>query len=169
MNKRSHGIKMVLLGGLVAGALDITYACVYWAIKVNVPAQQIFQSVAAGLLGKASFEGGVQTAALGLLLHFCMTLMMSAAYVVMAQQVSLLVERPWLCGAFYGLVLYGVMNHVVLPLSATPPSAGPKDLLWIALSVVVHMGFVGIPIALFARRAENGIIATARSPPSRGR
>jgi hypothetical protein len=153
MNKRSHGITMVLLGGLVAGALDITYACVYWAIKVNVPAQRIFQSVAAGLLGKASFQGGVQTAALGLLLHFCMTLMMSAAYVLGARHVSLLVERPWLCGAVYGLVLYGVMNHVVIPLSAAPASSGPKDLLWIGLSVAVHMCFVGLPIALFARRA----------------
>jgi hypothetical protein len=34
----------VLAGGLVAGALDITYACVFWAIKAGVPAQRIFQS-----------------------------------------------------------------------------------------------------------------------------
>ena len=125
----------------------------YRAIKANVPAQRILQSVAAGVLGKASFQGGVQAAALVLALHVVMTLLLAAAYVLAAQRVTLLVERPWLFGAVYGLLLYGVMNYVVVPLSAAPPSTGPKDPLWIGLGVLVHMGFVGLPIALFARRA----------------
>jgi hypothetical protein len=32
--------------------------------------------------------------------------------------------------------------------------AGGKDPLWITLSVAVHILLVGIPIALFARRAQ---------------
>jgi hypothetical protein len=59
----------VLLGGLVAGALDISYAWAFWALKAGVPAMRIFQSVAKGLLGPASYRGGATTAALGLLLH----------------------------------------------------------------------------------------------------
>ena len=55
----------VLAGGLLAGALDITYACVFWAVKADLPPTRIFQSVAAGLLGEASFEGGAATAAAG--------------------------------------------------------------------------------------------------------
>jgi hypothetical protein len=153
MNARSHAIAMVLAGGIVAGVLGISYAGMYWSIKADVPAQRIFQSVASGLLGKASFQGGTQTAALGLGLHFFITLMMSAAYYLVARRVPLLVERPWLCGALYGLALYGVMNFVVVPLSAAPPPSGPRDALWIGLSVLVHIGFVGLPIALFARSA----------------
>ncbi len=74
----------VLAGGVVAGALDIAYACVFWAIKAGVPARRIFQSVAAGLLGEASFEGGAATAALGLALHFFIATSMSVAYYLAA-------------------------------------------------------------------------------------
>lgn len=146
-----HPLSLVLLGGLVAGALDIGFACTFWAVKAGVPPERILQSVAAGLLGKSSFGGGVLTAALGLALHFLIAVAMSAAYYVAAQAWPLLRRRPWVCGAFYGIVLYLVMNYVVVPLSAAMPAS--KDPLWIALSIAAHVLLVGIPIALFARRA----------------
>jgi hypothetical protein len=142
----------VLAGGLVAGALDIAYACVFWAVKADVAALRIFQSVAAGLLGEASFEGGTATAALGLALHFFIATSMSVVYYLVAGRWPLLRERPVLCGAGYGLLLYGIMNYIVVPLSAAGP--GPKDPLWVGLTIVVHMVLIGIPIALFARRAH---------------
>lgn len=153
MNMRSHALQMTLAGGVVAGALDIAYACVYWAVKADVPALRILQSVAAGLLGRASYQGGVPTAALGLVLHFLIALTLSLAYVLAARRAGTLIERPWLWGPVYGLLVYIVMNHVVVPLSAAPRSSAPTDGLWVGLSILVHMGFVGVPIALFARRA----------------
>ncbi len=149
-----HPWGWVLAGGLVAGALDIVYACVFWALKRDVPAQRILQSVAAGLLGEASFEGGWATAALGLALHFLIALSMSAAYYLVSQRWALLWQRPFLCGAGYGLLLYAIMNHVVVPLSAAAP--GSKDPLWITLTIAVHALLIGIPIALAARRAIQG-------------
>ena len=141
----------VLAGGLVAGALDISYAWLFWAVKAGLTAQRIFQSVAAGLLGKASFAGGWPTALLGLGLHFFIATSMSLTYYLVARRWPLLREHPLACGAGYGLVLYGIMNFVVVPLSAA--SGGSKDPLWVALSVAVHMLFIGIPIALFTRLA----------------
>ncbi|MBA3759414.1 MAG: hypothetical protein H0X07_02700 [Gemmatimonadales bacterium] len=46
-------------------------------MKSDVLAIRIFQSVAAGLLGQASFEGGAATAALGLALHYLIALTMA--------------------------------------------------------------------------------------------
>ena len=54
----------ILLAGLSAATLDILYATGFWALK-GVPASRILQSVAAGVLGKASFSGGLATAAPG--------------------------------------------------------------------------------------------------------
>jgi len=142
----------VLAGGLVAGTFDIAYACIFWALKRGVPATRIFQSVAAGLLGQASFAGGARTAALGLVLHYFIALSMSIAYYLVARRWGLLRRRPVLCGAGYGLLLYGVMNYIVVPLSAAGP--GSKDPLWIALSIAVHVVLIGVPIALFTRRAQ---------------
>lgn len=83
-----------------------------------VPAQRIFKSVAAGLLGEASFEGGPATAALGLGLHYFIATTMSFVYYLVASRFPLLGRRPVLCGAGYGLLLYGIMNYIVVPLSA---------------------------------------------------
>jgi len=43
------------------------------------------------------------------------------------------------------------MNYVVVPLSAAGP--GSKDPLWVTLSIAVRALLIGVPIALFARRA----------------
>ncbi len=149
--RRPPPLGLVLAGGLVAGTLDIVYACTFWGLKGDVPVQRILQSVAAGLLGKASFAGGAETAALGLGLHYLIATSMSVAYYLVARRLPPLWHRPLLYGAAYGLLLYMIMNYVVLPLSAAGP--GSKDPLWITLSVAVHALLIGIPIALFARRA----------------
>jgi len=152
LTRRSHALVFVLAGGLIAGTLDIAYACIFWALKSDVPAHRILQSVAAGLLGEASFEGGWETAALGLALHYLIALSMSVVYYLVAARWALLRLRPVLCGAAYGLLLYGVMNYVVVPLSAA--GAGSKNPLWITLSIAAHVLLIGIPIAVLARRAH---------------
>ncbi|HWN20242.1 MAG TPA: hypothetical protein VNO19_15120 [Gemmatimonadales bacterium] len=149
---KSQPWALVLAGGFVAGTLDIAYACLFWAVKSDVTAMRIFQSVAAGLLGPVSFEGGGATAALGLALHYLIALSMSLVYYLAAQRWSLLWQRPVLCGAVYGLLMYAIMHYVVVPLSRAGP--GSEDPLWISLTVGAHVLLIGIPIALFTRRAR---------------
>ena len=149
---QAQAIVYVLAGGFVAGTLDITYACLFWGLMAGVSPERIFQSVASGLLGPASFKGGVATAALGLFLHFFIAISMSIAYYLVARHWAALRERPVSYGAAYGLVLYGVMNYIVVPLSAAG-GGGSAGRLWIILSIIVHMFLIGVPIALFARRA----------------
>lgn len=144
---------LVIFGGVLAGALDITYACVFWALKAGVSPLRILQSVAAGALGQASFSGGVPTAALGLVLHFFIALSMAAAYFAAALRIPLLAKRPLACGPVYGLVLYLFMNRIVVPLSrAGGPSSDP---LWVALTVIVHIVLIGLPIAIYSGRAAS--------------
>jgi hypothetical protein len=140
-----------LAGGLLAGTLDIVYACVFWAVRADIPPTRIFQSVAAGLLGEASFQGGASTAALGLFLHFLIACTMALAYYVAARRWPVFARRPVPLGVAYGLLLYVVMNLVVVPHSAASP--GSRDPTWIALTVAVHAFLVGLPIAWFASRA----------------
>ncbi len=112
---------------------------------------RILQSVASGLLGKASFEGGMATAALGIALHFFIALSMSAVYYLFAQYWPILRQYPILCGSVYGVGLYVVMNYVVVPILAA--SAGSKDPLWIVLSIVVHALLIGVPIAYMTAKS----------------
>jgi len=49
-NQRTHPVAYLLAGGLIAGTLDILCAYTFWAVKSQIPAQRIFQDVAAGLV-----------------------------------------------------------------------------------------------------------------------
>src|SRR5262245_56760617 len=90
------------LGGGLGGLLDAIYATVVWGfIRGSNPAA-VWQSVAAGLLGKASFDGGTATAALGLMLHFFIAFIMALVYVRVSRRVPALVTRPVLMGVLYG-------------------------------------------------------------------
>jgi uncharacterized membrane protein YagU involved in acid resistance len=149
--RRDSPWQPVLAGGLLAGTLDILYACLFWAAKADVPPSRIFQSVAAGLLGEASFEGGTSTAALGLALHFLIACTMAVTYYLAARRWPVLARRPVVLGMAYGLLLYVVMNYIVVPLSAAGP--GSRDPTWVALSIAVHAFLIGLPIAWFASRA----------------
>lgn len=75
----------ILVGGSIAGALDITYAIVFSGIR-GVPAIRLLQSVASGLLGSAAFEGGVPAAALGLFLHFIIAFSAAAVFYVASRR-----------------------------------------------------------------------------------
>ncbi|HVK81193.1 MAG TPA: hypothetical protein VM915_11345 [Verrucomicrobiae bacterium] len=144
-----------LLGGFVAGALDITYTCVHWNIAHDVAPQRIFQSVAAGLLGRdAAVAGGWNTAVLGLVLHFAMTTIMAAFFVLVTRAAPALNRAPLVSGVIYGLGLYAVMNFIVVPFSATGDGTiqAPEFNQFFYGGLLAHTLLVGAPIALIAKR-----------------
>jgi len=150
---RSRAWRAIVSGGLVAGALDITYAFVVWGMR-GVSPIRVGQSVAAGLLGReAAVAGGLPTGILGLGLHFMIAIVMAAVYYAAATRLPLLVKRAVPCGIAYGLALYGMMNYVVVPLSAIGPSGRTPPLAILVSGILVHMLLVGLPIALITRRA----------------
>jgi hypothetical protein len=144
--------RAVFVGGLAAGILDISYAFLLWGLR-GVSPVRILQSVAAGLLGSASYQGGAATAALGAGLHFFNAFVIAAVFVMASRAWTVLAHRPLVFGPLYGAGVYLVMNYVVIPLSAFPRrGASPAPVVWIT-GVLVHMFLVGLPIALAARRA----------------
>jgi hypothetical protein len=140
----------VVAGGLTAALLDILYAFAAFSLR-DVGPVRVLQSVASGLLGKASYQGGLATAALGGLLHAAIALVMAAVYVAASRSLPALNKRPWLWGPVYGLGCYMVMNYVVLAIRFGPRPA--PELAMLLGGVAIHMFGVGLPIALFAARA----------------
>ena len=144
----------LLLGALVIGTLDIVYAMIFWHFKAGVPPTRIFQSVAAGIYGKAAFGGGGRTAAIGAALHYLISLCIVLVYWLASKRFRILTERPFLYGSIYGVVVYFVMNYVVIPLSAT--QRGKFLFSWVALTIIVHAVLIGVPAALTARAVKAG-------------
>lgn len=145
-------LSAILLGGIVAGALDITYACVHWHLTHGVAPTRIFQSVAAGLIGReAAVAGGWPTAMLGLGAHFALTIVMAAFFVAWTTMVPALNRWPLLAGVTYGLGLFVVMQLVVLPMSATGAAGEFPKGQFLLGGLLIHAFGVGLPIALIAK------------------
>lgn len=147
----NRAAQAILWGGLIAGAIDISYAIGFSATR-GVPPTRILQSVASGLLGSPAYQGGVATAVVGLLLHFLLMLIIAAIFYVASTRMRFLVAQPVLWGALYGFVVYWVMNLIVLPLSAFPSEVKFVPVVVIT-SLIVHAFGIGVPIALASRKA----------------
>lgn len=141
----------VLLGGFAAGTFDLAAVCAFWAAR-DVPPVAILQSIASAGLGEGAFNGGAGAAMIGLVLHFGVSFVFAAAWVVAASHVRILRSRPAVCGVGYGIVAYLIMTFAVVPLSLAEFGAWPPALLDLAASVFIHLFLFGLPIALVASR-----------------
>lgn len=148
--KEASAARAILWGGLTAGVLDLTAALVQSGLRGRSPVS-LLQSIASGLLGADSFQGGAATAALGAALHFVIAFVAAAVYVAASRKLKWLVRRPVVCGLLYGVAVYLVMTFVVVPLSAAPFKLGASPGA-LATGLAIHMLCVGLPIALVARR-----------------
>lgn len=151
--RRLTAWQAVLYGALVVGTLDALDAIVFFGLRSGARPIRVFQGIASGLLGRASYQGGLKTAALGVGLHYFIAFGIVSTYVLVSRRVRLLTRRPVICGLLYGIVAYGVMNLVVLPLSNIGPSSMPPPPV-LANGLLIHMFGVGLPSALFARAAR---------------
>ena len=135
-------IRGVLIGGLVAGVVDIAAAA---AIN-RAPIGLILQAIASGLLGKASFHDGAASETVGFVLQLGMSLIIAAVYGVASTRLPTLIRRPVSMGALYGVGVFIVMNFVVVPLSAAHMK--PKvTLAFIGLNLAAMVLF-GLIVAL---------------------
>ncbi len=146
-------LQPILIGGLIAGVLDITYAFVFSYLRSGRTPAFVLQSVASGALGRDSYQGGAKTAALGLGFHFLIALVAAAVYVLASRALTFMTTHPILSGMIYGLCVYAVMYCLVLRVSAiratTWPWSLPKSVFIGGL--LIHIFGIGLPIALVNR------------------
>jgi hypothetical protein len=135
----------ILVGGLVAGAFDLIAAFVTfgWGIP---------RAIASGLLGARAFEGGTAVWILGVFLQFFIAVSAAAIYCLSSRKLRFLRDHFLVCGLFYGVAIYLVMNLIVLPLSAVPFKVGPFTVAAMRQGLLVHMLIIGLPISFSLRR-----------------
>ncbi|MEO8277792.1 MAG: hypothetical protein ABI639_16380 [Thermoanaerobaculia bacterium] len=152
-NRRSSwsARRIFLTAWLVAGTLDITWACVMVLLAGRSPAGML-QAIASGVLGAPSFQGGAATAALGLILHFVIMLGVCTTYFTIAKFWPALHRRWYLAGPVFGIGVYFFMQLVVLPLSRITWKVS-FDTRGVLLGFAAHIFCIGLPIAYAAMRA----------------
>jgi len=148
---KARNLSAVLLGGSIAGSLDIIFAISFAAYNGATPVR-LLQTIASGLLGTAAFTGGVPVAALGLALHFVMSFLWAGAFLLLAKRVPGLTLHPLVSGILFGALVFLAMRLIVLPLSAFPYPITFKPLAS-ALDLLSHTLLFGVPIAWAIRNA----------------
>jgi hypothetical protein len=148
--KLSSSARGVLVGGIVAGALDITFAFLYYGY-LGVSPGRVLRSVASGMVGAAAKTGGVSLAALGLVLHLLISVAAAAVFYVASRRFDWLRRPAYVSGIVFGLCVYFVMGYVVVPLSAFPYPQASAGTVSVPV-LLAHMFLFGLPIALCVRR-----------------
>jgi hypothetical protein len=143
--RQSSLARPILVGGAIAGTLDLTSAFLTFGWPVP-------RAIAAGLLGRQSFKNPSPLLwILGVLLHFFIAYSAATIYCLASRRLPFLRDHWLICGMFYGIAIFLVMNLIVLPLSGLH-SAGPYQLRGLIQGIVVHMLIIGLPISFSLRR-----------------
>jgi hypothetical protein len=115
MNKK---IPTILLAGLVAGTLDLSYAIIMWGpVFGTISAAQLLQGITSVLIGKSALTGGIGAALLGLAIHYCISLAWTAIYVLLFPHLPFLATNKWVSGILYGFFVWAMMSLAIVPLA----------------------------------------------------
>jgi hypothetical protein len=148
-SERSRILPAIGWATLIAGVLDISSAFLLSYPK-GVGPIRVLQGVAAGLIGRESaINGGLATAGLGLAIHFFIAFVVSAVFYGASRKLLFLTRHSIISGLLYGVIVYGFMYWIVMPLAypVVHPSL-TRDLT----AICVHMLLIGLPISLIVRR-----------------
>ena len=139
-------LKPIAVATAVSGTLDMLFAMVL-RVFFGREIGNMLRYVGSGPFPQAT-DMGAGGAILGLLVHFALMAIMAAVYVLAAQRMPALVQRPIQWGVLYGLATYVVMNWLVVPMRFDTPL--PPSPLSMATQLFAHIVLVGIPMALIA-------------------
>lgn len=142
--------KAILLAGFVAGLLDITAAIISFYLNRHTGPVKMFQYIASAVLGKDAYDGGMATAALGLLFHFLVAYSFTIIFFLLYPKLNLYSKNMIVVGLAYGIVVWLVMNLVVVPLSNA--NAAPFKLKGVIIGALILMFCIGLPVSIFAHR-----------------
>jgi len=151
---RPKALEVIPLGGFLIGVFDLTFAFTFYGLILGAAPLRIFQSVAAGVLGRPrAIAGGVPTFMLGILLHFLVATCIATVYYLATLVLPALLRYAVVSGLLYGVAAYFGMKYLILPLSAIGQRGTLPRLSIMITEIVGHAVLVGLPVALLARRS----------------
>jgi len=163
-------IRRFVIAGSITGITDGLFSSILSVAFYNSTVTRLFQGVASVLLGTDALNGGKKTAAIGVLMHFCVAFAWSAIFLL------IVFRWGWIrrtiasrygaakIACLYGPFVWIVMSCAVIPLfTHRPPTITIR--WWIQF--FGHIPFVGLPIVALTT-IRNPPIVDQRVIPNRG-
>lgn len=153
-NEGATGWRTILLAGCAGASVDLAFAFVFFGATLGITPMRVMQSVASGLYGRASFNGGLTTALVGFLAHYFILVVAAWWYWLASRRVPAL-NRHWVrSGVAFGVAIYAVMAWIIVPLSAAP--RGKPALINVIGQFLIHpvIGLAIVYIVSLAARKQ---------------
>lgn len=139
-------VRSTLIAGLAIGIAGGIEFGIFYFMMMNMGPVVFYQFVASALMGPSAFTGGYNTALIGLLLHFAISFVVAAVFLVAAARLSFLRRTVFVTAPLYGIAVNLLMGLVVLPFTALPKIAVTLPLL--LNGIIGDALFIGLPLAI---------------------
>jgi hypothetical protein len=136
----SRAVAAGFIGGII---IDL-----FLIIARAVPFPGVYQFIASTLVGPVAFTSGLYIA-LGLVMHFFISIAFALGFAFVASRFRAVLDQPLAWGVIFGLAAYAVMEIVL----ALAHAAQPPSVKGIVISLIAHVVFFGLPVALYIARA----------------
>lgn len=141
-----------VFGGIALGLADLAFAAVFWNLHSGVAPIRIPQAVAGWVLGPVEARSsGLAAALAGAALYCFVVATMVAGFLrVFVRMPRLRGSHAWWAGGWYGLAMYALLFHLVLPAFAAPAPSKAMPIEWTLACLVAYWG-IGMGCAWIAR------------------
>lgn len=143
-------IKTIAWVGLLAGTLDITFACINAFISRSTRPIIVLKYIAGGFFGKEAFTGGAEMTIVGLLFHYLIAYSFTAFFFWIYPSVKFLSKNVVLTAIVYGIFIYVVMDLIILPFTRVPKIVFHLDKALLAAIILIVA--IGLPLSIVAKR-----------------
>lgn len=141
--RRTSLVAPILVGGGIAGLLDMTSAYITFGRYMPI-------GIAGGIVGAAGRHLNAGQYILGLCIHYFIAFSIATVYCLASKRLHFLRDHFLVCGIFYGIGAFLVMQLIVLPLSAYH-AMGPYQYRGLVQGLLAHMFLIGLPISTSLR------------------
>lgn len=156
MDRQETDVSKLVWAGLTVAVLDALFAIVLYVVVLHATTvARVFQSIAAGLLGKASYSGGARTVALGIACHLTVAFGWTSICYIASRRIDSVRDLvrsnagSIAVGLVYGAIVWLAMDFVVIPLSRATPTPVANWRFWAMLAW--HAVGVGLPMVRILR------------------
>ena len=153
VNNQNSLVRPIVIGGLILGTLRLIDTLLFAWFTTQTPPIVVAQFLASGALGVAAFAGGPVIALLGVIIHYGVSFVVAAVFILSASRLPVLRRNAILGGLLYGVAVYLVMNFIVLPLSAAPPLEYSLPIL--IYGIILTALEIGLPLGIIVQRNAN--------------
>jgi hypothetical protein len=154
--KSYSALRVIFTAGLICGFLD-GLSAIAIAGYSDVSPMRVFQGIASGLLGRSSFQAGVGTALLGVLLHFIVATGAAAVYFFASRSLPVMIDRTLIRGVVFGVLVHLFMTFVTIPISiGRRPFVLQSFVTYLLVAMIVIGPSIALTIRSFSRSSKSG-------------